>query len=103
MDNITEDLTQKVLRVFAELVGDRARRLDPRVVATPAMDAICEALAEDYAIDKANAVAFHMADWNWDAAFVVALQLFPERFTRQDIAEGVLAGDTPMAVTRNTK
>jgi hypothetical protein len=89
MDNIDKDVTQKVLGVFAELVGDRARRLDPHVVATPAMDAICGAMAEDYEIDMASAIAFHMADWNWDAALIVALHLYPERFTGPEIAEGV--------------
>ena len=39
--------------------------------------------------DGAHDIAFHMADWNSDAAFVVAVHLFPERFTPEEIAAGV--------------
>jgi hypothetical protein len=31
----------------------------------------------------------HLSDWNYDAAFIVALHLFPERFTDEDIEAGV--------------
>lgn len=46
------------------------------------------ALAKQYG-EKARDIGFHMADWNWDAAFVVAVHLFPERFTPDEIAAGV--------------
>jgi hypothetical protein len=80
---------RKVLAIFAELVGDRARRLDGSVPATPAMDAIAAALAGEYGPQKAHEIGFHMADWNSDAAFIVALHLFPERFTREEIEAGL--------------
>jgi len=79
----------KVLDIFASLVGERARRLDGSVMATPAMDAITVALAPEHGIEKANDIGFHMADWNSDAAFIVALHLFPERFTAEEIDEGI--------------
>jgi len=78
----------KVAAIFAELVRERAKRLDGSVVPEPAMSAIASALAEEYG-EKARDIAFHMADWNWDAAFVVAVHLFPERFTPDEIAAGV--------------
>jgi hypothetical protein len=31
----------------------------------------------------------HVADWQGDAAFLVALHLFPERFTDEEIDEAV--------------
>jgi hypothetical protein len=79
---------RKVSAIFTELVGDRAKRLDGSLIAEPAMSVIASALAEEYG-DKAADIGFHMADWNFDAAFVVAVHLFPERFTPEEIAAGV--------------
>jgi hypothetical protein len=53
------------------------------------MSAIAAAFAEDYGDVIAADVGFHMADWNSDAAFIVAIHLFPERFTKEEIAAGV--------------
>jgi hypothetical protein len=88
MSNATDSVDRKVLAIFAELAGDRARRLDGSVIAEPAMRVMASALAEQYG-EKAADIAFHMADWNSDAAFVVAVHLFPERFTPEEIAAGV--------------
>ena len=52
------------------------------------MSVIASALADDFG-DKAEDIAFHMADWNSDAAFIVAVHLFPERFTKEEIAAGI--------------
>jgi hypothetical protein len=79
---------RKVAELFAELVGDRSRRLDGAVIAEPAMSAIASALSGEYG-ERAEDIAFHLADWNSDAAFVVAVHLFPERFTPEEIAAGV--------------
>ena len=35
-------------------------------------------------------MAFHLTDWNSDAAFLVAVILCPERFTSQEISEGII-------------
>jgi hypothetical protein len=80
---------QKVLAIFAELVGDRAKRLNGSIIAEPAMSTIAAAFTEEYGAKKASDIGFHMADWNSDAAFVVAVHLFPERFTQEEIAAGV--------------
>ena len=34
-------------------------------------------------------LAFHLSDWRADAAFLIALQLAPERFTVAEVREGV--------------
>jgi hypothetical protein len=83
-----ESVHRKVAAIFGELVGDRAMRLDGSIVAEPAMSAITNALTEEHGAD-ARDIAFHMADWNWDAAFIVAVHLFPERFEPEEIAAGV--------------
>ena len=89
MDDPIETVGQKVSAIFTELVGDRAQRLDGSVIAEPAMSAIAAAFLEQYGELKAADIGFHMADWNSDAAFVVAVHLFPERFTREEIEAGV--------------
>ena len=88
MDDSIEAVSRKVATIFAELVGERAKRLDGSVIAEPAMSALERALVEEYG-EKAREIAFHMADWNSDAAFVVAVHLFSERFTPEEIAAGV--------------
>jgi hypothetical protein len=88
VDDAIESVGRKVVAIFAELAGERARRLDGSVIAEPAMSALERALVEQYG-EKARDIAFHMADWNSNAAFVVAVHLFPERFTPEEIAAGV--------------
>jgi hypothetical protein len=84
-----ETLHAKVHAIFAEMAGERARRLDGSVLAEPAMSAIAEAFTTEYDSSTADAIGLHMADWNGDAAFIVALHLFPERFTPEEIRDGV--------------
>lgn len=89
MSDPHESVRRKVLDIFANLVGERAGRLNGSIMATPAMDAIAGALAGKHGAEKSDAIGFHMADWNSDAAFIVALHLFPERFTPEEIDAGL--------------
>lgn len=79
---------QKVADIFTELVGQRAGRLDGSVISAAALDAAAAALVGQHGIEKAADIAYHMTDWNSDAAFIVALHLFPERFTSEEIDAG---------------
>jgi hypothetical protein len=88
MRDAIESVRRKVAAIFAELAPGRASRLDGSRIAEPAMSTIASALADAYG-EKAHDVAFHMADWNEDAAFIVAVHLFPERFTPEEIDAGV--------------
>lgn len=89
IDDPIETVRQKVAAIFAELVGDRASRLDGSVLAEPAMSTIAATFRQRYGDKKAAEIGLHMADWNSDAAFVVAVHLFPERFTSDEIEAGV--------------
>jgi hypothetical protein len=89
MSDPIENVHAKVAAIFGELVGERAERLDGSVISQAAKDAIAAAMASDHGIAKAASIALHMADWNWDAAFIVAVHLFPERFTPEEIDAGV--------------
>jgi hypothetical protein len=83
-----ETVSSKVREIFAEMAGERADRLDGSVVSVAARDAATAALIEQHGSERAADIAFHMTDWNSDAAFIVALHLFPERFTPDEIDAG---------------
>src|SRR5689334_19418961 len=78
---------EKVLAVFRELAGERVHQIE---VAVPtAQQTIAQALADEHPASVARDIAFHLTDWQSDAAFIVAVILFPERFTPDEIRNGV--------------
>ena len=84
---MNSSVRQKVIDLFQEMVGERAGQLN---VAVPlAQRTIAQALSDDCADDIAQDIAFHLTDWNYDAAFIMAVLLFPERFTSEEIQDGV--------------
>jgi hypothetical protein len=80
------DGLEKALRILSELTGRKVKDLKrhPR----KAYEAVAEALARDFGKKRAKEMAFHLADLSTDAAFVTALLLFPERFSRREIEDG---------------
>ncbi len=84
-----DSITEKVTAIFTELAGDRAHQLDGSAIATLVRETISAAIAPEYGSATAEKVALHMSDWNSDAAFIVALHLFPERFTPEEIEAGI--------------
>jgi hypothetical protein len=81
---------EKVRALFSELVGDRTAQLrEPG--ASEIRAAFANALSADHSPDAARDIAFHLVDWSNDAAFMVAVHLFPERFTPEDLSDGALS------------
>src|SRR5271170_6017896 len=78
-----------VLNIFRELAGDRADRLRGNLYNNETALAMARALSKKFPEKKTKDIAFHLVDWNSDAAFIVAMQLFPERFTKEQIQSGV--------------
>lgn len=89
MSDPIDTVGAEVAAIFAELAGERAKRLDGSVLAEQAMGVIASALLGTYGEERARDIGFHMAEWNSDAAFIVALHLFPERFTPEEIKGGI--------------
>ncbi len=84
-----DSVRQKVLALFSELVGGRATRLgEPGAGET--RKTLAAALSADYPPDTALELAFHLVDWHSDAAFIMAVHLFPERFTPEELSAGAL-------------
>ncbi len=93
----------KVVAIFRELAGDPAERLRGEHFPADVCSRLGNALAEGKSGDAllaAHQVAFHLLDWQRGAAFVVALILFPEKFSDEEIREEVdmLLWDVPAHV-----
>jgi hypothetical protein len=86
-------IRDKVLTMFRELAGERAETLNalrlPADITSTITAALTNSESDVTEILQADEIAFHLTDWNADAAFLVALHLFPERFTAEEIREGV--------------
>ena len=94
MSNDAHDAVRtKVAAIFQELAGDRSVTLNGSILPAGITSTITGALAGPGATEAemlhADQIAFHLTDWNYDAAFLVALHLYPERFTAEEIQAGV--------------
>jgi hypothetical protein len=93
MEDEYDSVQQKVASIFQELAGDRAKTLSgstlPASITSTITNALLNQNAEEKEILLKDEIAFHLTDWNSDAAFLVALHLFPERFTQNEIRAGV--------------
>jgi len=84
-----ESVRSKVHRLFAELAGARGEVFRGGVPAREANNVLGQALAGEMDPLKADEMAFHLVDWESDAAFLVAVMLYPERFTAEELRAGV--------------
>jgi hypothetical protein len=84
--------TQNVVRqIFMELAPERSDGLIGPGNNQEVINAIASVYAGERDAETAHDIGFHLSDWNNNAAFLVALHLFPERFTPQQVADGVEA------------
>jgi hypothetical protein len=90
MEYAEQPVEKKWKAILKELAGDRARRLENAHPDLDVKEVIAKALATDYPPDAVSGIAFHLTDWSGDAAFLVTLHLFPERFTADEIRTGVV-------------
>ena len=87
----------KITEIFKELAGERANRLRSSFFPADIASRIASGILSEHDspseqdVLTADDVGFHLVDWQSDAAFLVALTLFPERFTDEEVAEGVRA------------
>ena len=78
----------KARDISREFFGDKTCNI-PDV-----QDRIAKAVAEGSSkkkfLKKGWEIGFHLMDWHGDAKFLIALSLFPERFTDAEIRQGVI-------------
>jgi hypothetical protein len=89
MPNSHERVRAKTEAIFREIAGDRAIRVDGSKSPEDVKDLVASALQRKYGEERARDLAFHVLDWNGDAAFLVALLLFPERFQEDEVEAGI--------------
>jgi hypothetical protein len=88
VSNAHDSVRQKVDALLSELVGNRTARLrEPDAQQT--RETFAQVLSADHSPEVARELAFHLVDWASDAAFLLAAQLFPERFTPGELITGV--------------
>lgn len=76
----------------AELLGAKLSELSDRALLRrqrAARKVIAEALGATHGASSASEIAFHLSEWFEEAAFIVALQLDPKRFSKAEIEAGV--------------
>ena len=84
----------KVAEIFRQMVGEKVERLAPTHFPADVNSRITTAIAptqQEADILTADHIGFHLVDWQADAAFIVALSLFPERFTDDEFRDGIEA------------
>ena len=87
-------MRDKVQEIFRELVGEKADRLrsdrylaDVNSIITTALAADNPEWSDDDLVEK-DGIGKNLIDWQSDAAFIVALSLYPERFSQEEVQEG---------------
>ena len=91
MSDPHDSFQKKVNDIFRELAGaERAKWLEAGVPSR-CMGQIAKAVSSEsgYAEEVGWDIGTNVADWQADAAFLVALHLFPERFTDEEVDEAV--------------
>jgi hypothetical protein len=84
-------LDEKVQAIFSEIAGAGRAKWLRGDVPSRVMEQIAQAISAEHPPEVAGEIGFHLGDWQGDAAFLVALHLFPERFTPEEIRDGVKA------------
>lgn len=82
------NLRKKLDRLYSEALGQPVRWGDPDRESA-CQELIRRALGDELEAEAAEDVAFHLADWSADAAFLLALHLFPDQLTEDEVSEGL--------------
>jgi len=88
-----DSVREKVAAIFRELAGERAKVVEgstfPKAITSAIASALLSEDADEKVILHKDEIAFHLTDWSSDAAFLIALHLFPDRFTQAEIRAGI--------------
>ncbi|HEV7279150.1 MAG TPA: hypothetical protein VGN57_02955 [Pirellulaceae bacterium] len=84
LQKVQESWESKVREIFQQTFGERSRAILGHQPFSDADRLLIDAHREDWGDLKAADIAFHMTDWKADAAAIVALHLFPEKFTPEE-------------------
>jgi len=77
----------KVRQIYKEIASNRSSNIEaPEKIS----EEITNSLVETWGKDKSAEIAKHMTEWLEEAAFMVALTLFPEKFTKEEKEAGII-------------
>ena len=82
-------LRVKVTRLLAGTPIRRVRQGQSEPELTGPRETLRKALQRQYGKESAEHLAFHLMDWTYDAAFLLAVAMYPERFSAREIRCGV--------------
>jgi len=88
MSDAIDRIKKKVNAIIKEAFSDKADLLN-MATNNIAMKKYTAALAPDFDEKDAHELAFHLCDWGWDAAFIIAMHMCPDRFLEDEIEAGV--------------
>ena len=90
---LVTDVSSKVQQIFLELVGSKAEVLRgdrfPSAICSVVGQALCDGDFSEASVLNNDQIALNIVDWNSDAAFLVAVHLFPKRFSSEEIKKSV--------------
>jgi hypothetical protein len=89
MSETPQNFKDKVQAIFCEIAGAERAKWLRGDVPSRVMEQIAQSISSEHPPEVAGEIGFHLGDWQGDAAFLVALHLFPERFTPEEIRDGV--------------
>ena len=76
---------RKARAIFAKAFGARGDGLFESSSTAAMTETIASAFAREMDPGKAGDIGFHLGDWASDAALLLALHMFPEKFTPTEI------------------
>jgi hypothetical protein len=81
----THRASKKAMAIFKKAFGERAAHLFTGASTIQMGHTITAAFARHVRREKAQDIGFHLGDWAHDAALILALHMFPEKFSREEI------------------
>ncbi|MCX7005373.1 MAG: hypothetical protein NTV22_19175 [bacterium] len=88
MNHEHDRLRAKVTRLLTAAPRASVKRGQTEPHLTPAREALRKALRRQYGNESAKNLAFHLIDWTYDAAFLLAVGMFSKRFTLRELRYG---------------
>jgi len=84
-----DSLEKKLKAIYVEIAGDKGKAVTANRIAKNVIARIKAIYSKEYGDRTASTLGMHMSDWHSNAAFIVAMHLFPERFTDEEIKTGI--------------
>lgn len=90
MNDPYDTVDDKVAAIWKKMSEERCERIGNREAQIQTTKLISKSLENQLSSTEASVdVGFHLTDWMSDAAFLLAIHLYPEEFTSEEIEAGL--------------